>query len=100
MGHLDRPMAQWPLAVTARPAEAMRLGEQHGRIAVGGAANLVIFRGRFYSEVLARPQLDRLVLRDGRPLTVEVPDYRELDRKKGSGSTAGGVKRARQTGGK
>lgn len=92
MGHLDRPIAQWPLSVTARPAQAMGLDEHHGRIAVGGKANLVIFRGRFFSELLSRPQLDRLVLRDGRPLTLEVPDYRELDRKR---RATAGVKRAR-----
>mmetsp|Transcript_17736 Transcript_17736/g.43922 ORF Transcript_17736/g.43922 Transcript_17736/m.43922 type:complete len:473 (-) Transcript_17736:1769-3187(-) len=90
IGHLDRPIARWPLSITARPAQAMGLGEYHGRIAVGGKADLVIFRGRFYSEVLSRPQQDRLVLRDGRPLMVEVPDYRELDGKKG---TAVGVRR-------
>lgn len=93
IGHLDRPnLAQWPLSVTARPAQAMGLDEHHGRIAVDGPADLVIFRGRFYSEVLSRPQFDRLVLRDGRPLMVEPPDYRELDRKNGVTS---GVKRAR-----
>ena len=83
IGHLDRPIARWPLAVTSRPAQIMGLGERHGRIAVGGAANLVVFRGRYYSEVLSRPQLDRLVLRDGRPLMADVPDYRELDVTKG-----------------
>jgi cytosine/adenosine deaminase-related metal-dependent hydrolase len=79
IGHLDRPIANWPMAVTSRPATVMGLGEHHGRVAVGGPANLVVFRGRCYSELLSRPQLDRLVLRDGRPLMDDVPDYRELD---------------------
>ena len=37
----------------------MRL-PQHGRIGVGLPANLVIFRGRRYSELLSRPQHDRV----------------------------------------
>jgi cytosine/adenosine deaminase-related metal-dependent hydrolase len=79
IGHLDRPISRWPLAVTARPAGIMGLPENSGLVSVGGPANLVVFRGRHYSELLSRPQLDRLVLRDGQPLLEEVPDYRELD---------------------
>jgi hypothetical protein len=37
----------------------MRL-PQHGRIGVGLPANLVVFRGRRYSELLSRPQHDRV----------------------------------------
>jgi len=33
---------------------------QHGRIGVGLPANFVIFRGRRYSELLSRPQYDRV----------------------------------------
>ena len=79
IGHLDRPISRWPLAVTARPAEIMGLHAHSGLVSVGGPADLVVFRGRHYSELLSRPQLDRLVLRDGKPLTEDVPDYRELD---------------------
>ena len=32
----------------------------HGRIGAGLPANLVIFRGRCYSELLSRPQYDRV----------------------------------------
>ena len=79
-----------------------RTEKNHARIAVGESANLVIFRGRYYSEVLSRPQLDRVVIRDGRPLSVELPDYRELDPSppaapggKDKKEKNGGVKRAR-----
>ncbi len=58
IGHLDRPYADWPAVVTRVPADAMRL-PAHGRIAVGGPANLVLLRARAYSEALARPQTDR-----------------------------------------
>jgi cytosine deaminase len=79
IGHLDRPISRWPLAVTARPASVMGLDEHAGYVSVGGPADLVVFRGRHYSELLSRPQLDRCVLRSGKPLMEDVPDYRELD---------------------
>ena len=60
-------------------SEIMGLHAHSGLVSVGGPADLVVFRGRHYSELLSRPQLDRLVLRDGKPLTEDVPDYRELD---------------------
>lgn len=78
MAHLDRPYGDWPRAVTAIPADAMHL-PQHGRIAVGLPANLVIFRGRRYSELLSRPQYDRVVVRGGVPLDISPPSYEELD---------------------
>lgn len=59
MAHLDRPYGDWPQAVTSVPATAMGL-RTHGRVAPGLPANLVIFRGRRYSELLSRPQYDRV----------------------------------------
>jgi cytosine deaminase len=50
-----------------------------GRIARGAPADLVMFRGRHYSELLSRPQHDRIVLRGGRAIDTTAPDYRELD---------------------
>ena len=64
IGHLDRPaIGAWPCAVTSTPAAAMGLGQQGvGTLAVGGPADFVLFRGRRYSELLARPQFDRVRL--------------------------------------
>lgn len=59
MAHLDRPYQDWALTVGSVPADAMRL-PQHGRIAPRLPANLVLFKGRGYSELLARPQWDRV----------------------------------------
>lgn len=59
MAHLDRPYSDWPQSVCSIPFEAMGLRGQ-GRIAVGGPADFVIFRGRRYSELLSRPQFDRV----------------------------------------
>jgi cytosine deaminase len=49
------------------------------RIAVGAPADLVLFRARDWTELLARPQTDRVVLRGGVEIDTALPDYRELD---------------------
>lgn len=79
IGHLDRPYGDWPASVTHVPAAAMNLGPSTCRIAVGGSADFIIFRGRTYSELLARPQTDRVVVRKGVPIGVMPPPYEELD---------------------
>lgn len=78
IAHLDHPVGDWPQAVTRTPADTMRLPDT-GRIKVGGPADLVLFRARYYSELLSRPQADRAVLRQGRAIDTTLPDYRELD---------------------
>ncbi len=78
IAHLDRPVGAWPASVARTPAAVMGLGGA-GRIAVGGQADLVLFDARGYSELLARPQADRIVLRAGRPIDTTLPSYRELD---------------------
>lgn len=76
--HLDHPFAGWPAAVTRIPA-AMMGDATRGRLEVGAPADLVLFGARSFSELLARGQDDRIVLRDGVVLDRIVPDYRELD---------------------
>lgn len=78
VGHLDHPVGDWPDSVCGAPARAMGLPER-GRIGVGLPADLVLFRGRDYSELLARPESDRLVLRAGVAIDSTLPDYAELD---------------------
>ena len=58
LGQLDRPISAWPAAVTSVPARAMQLPERC--IAAGQPADLVLFRARRYSELLSRPQTDRV----------------------------------------
>jgi cytosine deaminase len=77
IAHLDHPVGDWPRAVTATPAQV--LGLPAGRLREGGPADLVLFRARTWTEFLSRPQADRTVLRDGRPIDTTLPDYRELD---------------------
>ncbi len=78
IAHLDRPIGAWSRAVTATPADIMGL-EQHGRLLPGTPADLVLFKARNPSELLSRPQADRVVLRRGTPIDRTLPDYRELD---------------------
>ena len=95
IAHVDTPMAAWPRSVTATPIEVMGL-KLPGYIKIGEPADLVLFRGRFYSELLTRPQTDRIVLRNGEPIDTTLPDYRELDDLLvDSGSDATGAPRAR-----
>ncbi|HEV8439074.1 MAG TPA: cytosine deaminase [Methylomirabilota bacterium] len=76
--HLDRPYGDWPRAVTTTPAELMGLAGG-GRVGPGLPADLVLFEGRTWSELLSRPQANRVVLRNGTAIERRLPDYRELD---------------------
>jgi cytosine/creatinine deaminase len=76
--HFDHNGTEWPRAVSATPADIMRL-DRHGRIEAGDAADLVLLRARSLTELVARPQGDRTVLVAGRPIDTTLPDYRELD---------------------
>ncbi len=77
IGHLDLPVGDWPRIVTTNPAAVM--GLDVATLKVGGVADLVVSPARGYSELFARPQTDRLVLRAGRPIDTNPPSYRELD---------------------
>ena len=76
--HFDHPVGDWPRAVAATPADIMRLPEA-GRLAAGCPADLVVFKWRSWTELLSRPESDRIVVRDGRAIERVLPDYAELD---------------------
>ncbi|HTV70454.1 MAG TPA: cytosine deaminase [Rhizobiaceae bacterium] len=76
--HFDHPVADWPKAVAATPGDIIRLHDA-GRLVAGGSADFVIFRGRSWTELLSRPESDRIVVREGRAIERAVPDYSELD---------------------
>ncbi|WP_204139845.1 cytosine deaminase [Halomicronema sp. CCY15110] len=84
IAHLDRPIADWPLAITRTPADLMGL-EHAGRIGIGQSADLILFKARSFNELLARAQGDRVVLRQGRAIDTTLPDYAELDPLLGGG---------------
>lgn len=76
--HLDHPLADGLRMATAVPAAMMGL-ERTGLIRAGEPADLLVLRARNYSEMLARHQSDRVVLRRGRAIDTTLPDYRLLD---------------------
>lgn len=78
IAHLDTPYANWIESVTSTPANLMGLNSQ-GKVLVGNSADLIIFSARYFSELLSRPQSDRLVIRNGKQIDTKLPDYSELD---------------------
>ncbi|TSE02324.1 cytosine deaminase [Mesorhizobium intechi] len=76
--HFDHPVADWPQAVAATPAKVMRL-DGLGTLAAGGDADFILFKGRSWTELLSRPESDRIVVRGGRAIERQLPDYAELD---------------------
>jgi cytosine deaminase len=78
IAHLDRPYGRWPQAATRTPARIMKL-KGRGTVAVGNPADLVLLKARTMSELVSRPQSDRIVLRRGRAIDTTLPDYCELD---------------------
>ena len=75
--HLDYPFADWADAVAAAPARAMRVAPP--RLAVGEPADMILTQARDFTELFARPQADRVVVRDGVALDAVAPHYSELD---------------------
>jgi cytosine deaminase len=76
--HLDHPVGDWPKAAASTAAEIMRL-DGVGNLAIGGPADFIVFRGRSLTELLSRPESDRIVVRDGKAIERDIPDYAELD---------------------
>ena len=76
--HLDHPFDDWPKAVAAEAAAIMGLNGV-GRLKAGASADFVIFRGRSWTELLSRPESDRIVVRGGQAIDSTLPDYSELD---------------------
>lgn len=77
IGHLDHSCPDWTRAFTATPAESC--GFDTFAFAPGDPADLVICNARDWTELFARPQSDRMVLRAGRAIDRTLPDYSELD---------------------
>lgn len=75
--HLDHPITDWISAVSTSPASM--LGVDQGRFEVGGSADLILFKTRNWNELLTRPKGPREVLRKGKTVTEQLPDYRVLD---------------------
>jgi len=77
IGHLDHSDSDWPHAFTTNPARALSL--ELPSLTPGAPADLVICNARDWTELFARPQSDRIVLRDGVKIDTKLPDYKDLD---------------------
>jgi cytosine/creatinine deaminase len=77
IGHLDHSDPDWSHAFLTNPARAC--GFDAPSLATGARADLVICHARTWTELFARPQSDRTVLRAGRVIDTTLPDYAELD---------------------
>lgn len=86
IGQLDTPLGDWPRAFTIEPADVMGLSDRCS-LKVGAPADLVVFEGRRWSELLARPEANRTVIRHGQPISDRPPAFSELDDLLGLGLT-------------
>jgi cytosine/creatinine deaminase len=77
IAHLDSPYGDWITSVATTPAKIM--GLPSGKIISGNSADLIIFPARYFSELLARSQHNRLVIRKGKKISTHLPEYSELD---------------------
>jgi cytosine deaminase len=75
--HLDHPYGDAAALVSRVPAEVM--GLNHGLLRIGGPAHLILCNARSMDELIARPQSDRIIIKNGRRLAGVLPDYDELD---------------------
>jgi len=81
IAHFDHPQSEaWGWARTIGADAAAIAGFDYAaEIKPGAPADLLLFRARNWTELLARAQSDRVVLRAGRQIDTTLPDYRELD---------------------
>jgi cytosine deaminase len=77
IAHLDHTGSDWVKAFLTTPAVAC--GFAAPSFASGAPADLVICKARGWTELFARPQSDRIVIRAGRQIDRTLPDYAELD---------------------
>jgi cytosine/creatinine deaminase len=76
--HIDHPLHGAPAMVGPVPADLIRASGA-GMLRANAPARLIIFNARTLNELLSRPQADRLTIDHGRQVTMELPDYSELD---------------------
>ena len=75
--HLDHSDPPWHDAFSQTPAEMC--GFAAPNLSPGQPADFIIFNARNWSELLPRPQWDRVVVRNGRAIDRTLPRYSELD---------------------
>lgn len=77
-GHADLAPGAWAKSISNVPRKMMGLSESDG-IAIGASADFILFQGRNFSEIFARPGAPRQVIHAGRVVNFDLPDFSELD---------------------
>ncbi|QPM92324.1 cytosine deaminase [Pseudooceanicola algae] len=77
IAHLDHSDPDWIHSFTTTPAAAC--GFEAEGLTIGAPADMILFPARDWTELFARPQANRIVLRDGKAIDRTLPDYSELD---------------------
>jgi cytosine deaminase len=77
ISHLDHGRTDWPASFVTNPAQAC--GFDAPSLITGSPADLILCNARSWTEFFARPQSDRIVLRNGDPIDRTLPSYSELD---------------------
>lgn len=77
IAHLDHSQTDWVTSFTTQPTATCGFAAQG--LSPGAPADLVIFKAREWTELYARPQSDRIVLRNGKAIDRALPDYATLD---------------------
>ena len=77
IGHLDHSREDWASAFTCTPTDICGFPIQD--LEPGYPADMVIFNARSWTELFARPQSDRIVLRKGEAIDRTLPAYSDLD---------------------
>ena len=87
--HLDYPFADWAPAVSASPGKAM--GLDLGVLRPGARADMILTRAREFTELLARPQSDRIVVQERRGLGRRAARLCRARRARGSRAMSAGL---------
>jgi len=77
IAHLDHAAYPWIRAFCVHPDAAC--GFDAPGLRAGAPADFVLLRARSWTECHARPQSDRVVVRQGQAIDRTLPDYAELD---------------------
>jgi cytosine deaminase len=75
---LDHPVGDWPRMIGPVPAATIRVPGA-GLLEAGGSADFILLKARSWTELFSRPQSDRTIVRAGRALADQPPEYGELD---------------------
>lgn len=76
IGHLDHGKGLWPMTINKIPAELCGFAPC---AAPGQPADFILLDARTWTEMFARPQSNRIVLRGGAAIDRTLPSFRELD---------------------